>query len=82
MSITTSYAYSVPLLTLSLPDVSVVSPRMGSNGWPFASVDPFPAADPDLLYSSEHVKDLYLRIKPDYDGRCVLDHFPTSFYLI
>jgi putative glutathione S-transferase len=29
-------------------------------GWPFANVDPFPAADEDNLYQSEHVKDLYL----------------------
>jgi glutathionyl-hydroquinone reductase len=42
---------------------------MGTNGWPFASVDPFPGADKDPLYGSEHIKDLYLRTKPDYDGR-------------
>jgi putative glutathione S-transferase len=50
-------------------DVTVVSPRMGANGWPFANADPFPAADKDPLYQSEHVKDLYLKVDPDYAGR-------------
>ena len=49
--------------------MTVVSPRMGSNGWPFANVDPFPAADEDHLYQSEHVKDLYLKVDPGYAGR-------------
>ena len=42
---------------------------MGSNGWPFANVDPFPAADEDHLYQSEHVNDLYLKADPNYAGR-------------
>ncbi|KAJ3011912.1 hypothetical protein NUW54_g2027 [Trametes sanguinea] len=49
--------------------VTVVSPRMGEHGWPFASVDAFPGADEDPLHGAQHVKDLYLRVKPDYDGR-------------
>ncbi|THH00104.1 hypothetical protein EW026_g2368 [Hermanssonia centrifuga] len=49
--------------------VSVVSPHMGSDGWPFASVDPFPAADVDPLHDSNHVKDLYFKVQPDYSGR-------------
>ncbi|KAF9269615.1 hypothetical protein L218DRAFT_953243 [Marasmius fiardii PR-910] len=49
--------------------VTVVSPRMGSNGWPFASADDFPAAEVDPLYNSQHVKDLYLRCAPEYSGR-------------
>jgi putative glutathione S-transferase len=49
--------------------VTVVSPRMGANGWPFASVDEFPGADADPLYQSQHVKDLYLRADPNYSGR-------------
>lgn len=52
--------------------VTVVSPRMGSQGWPFAQVDSFPGADEDPLYRSEHVKDLYLKANPDYGGRFVL----------
>ena len=51
--------------------VTVVSPRMGSHGWPFAHVDPFPGADEDPLYHSEHVKDLYIKANPDYGGRSV-----------
>ncbi|KAI0717001.1 glutathione S-transferase [Earliella scabrosa] len=50
-------------------DVSVVSPRMGQHGWPFANVDPYPAADADPVNNSEHVKDLYFKAQPDYEGR-------------
>ncbi|KAF6760001.1 glutathione S-transferase [Ephemerocybe angulata] len=49
--------------------VTVVSPRMGEQGWPFASVDPFPAADADPLHNSQHIKDLYLKADPNYGGR-------------
>jgi len=49
--------------------VTVVSPRMGNNGWPFAQVDAFPGADVDPLFNAEHVKDLYFRANPDYDRR-------------
>lgn len=42
---------------------------MGTDGWPFASADPFPGADVDPLYDSKHVKDLYLRADPNYSGR-------------
>jgi len=52
--------------------VTVVSPRMGSQGWPFAQVDSFPSADEDPLYHSEHVKDLYIKADPEYGGRFVL----------
>ncbi|VDB91266.1 unnamed protein product [Peniophora sp. CBMAI 1063] len=50
-------------------DVTVVSPRMGSNGWPFASVDSFPAADVDPIFQAEHIKDIYLRVDPNFNGR-------------
>ncbi|KAH9050926.1 glutathione S-transferase [Lactarius deliciosus] len=48
---------------------TVVSPRMGTDGWPFASVDQFPGTDDDPLYQSQHVKDLYLRADPNFTGR-------------
>lgn len=60
-----------PTLLSSHPAVSVVSPRMGERGWPFASVDEYPAANIDPLYGSEHVKDLYLRAESGYAGRFV-----------
>lgn len=50
-------------------DVTVVSPRMDTHGWPFANVDPFPGAENDPLFQSEHIKDLYLKVAPDYTGR-------------
>ncbi|KAI0090352.1 glutathione S-transferase [Irpex rosettiformis] len=49
--------------------VTVVSPRMGVNGWPLGDVDPFPAAEPDLINGAQHIKDLYHKVQPDYDGR-------------
>lgn len=42
---------------------------MGQHGWPFASVDPFPGADVDNLYNAEHIKDLYLKSDPNYEGK-------------
>ena len=53
------------------PAVTVVSPRMGEHGWPFANVDAYPAAEVDPLYGSEHIKDLYLKAEPTYSGRFV-----------
>lgn len=49
--------------------VTAVSPRMGSNGWPFAKADPYPGADDDPINNAEHAKDLYLKADPDYSGR-------------
>ncbi|KJA25452.1 hypothetical protein HYPSUDRAFT_37440 [Hypholoma sublateritium FD-334 SS-4] len=53
----------------SLIPVTVVSPHMGAQGWPFASVDKFSGADEDPLYGSAYVKDLYFKADPDYGGR-------------
>ena len=53
------------------PGVTVVSPRMGKDGWPFATADPFPAADADPLHGAQHVKDLYLKASSEYEGRYV-----------
>ena len=49
--------------------MSVVSPRMDPNGWPFANIDEFPGADVDPLYQSSHIKDLYFMANPDYNHR-------------
>ena len=57
--------------------VSIVSPRMDSNGWPFARVDPFPGAEDDPIYNARYLKDVYLSVEPHYQGRWV-DHFPTT----
>ena len=42
---------------------------MGEHGWPFASVDSFPEATDDPLYKSEHIKDLYFKADPQYEGK-------------
>ncbi|KZT27233.1 hypothetical protein NEOLEDRAFT_1061557 [Neolentinus lepideus HHB14362 ss-1] len=49
--------------------VTVASSRMDEHGWPFANIDPFPGAEVDPFYGSNHIKDLYLRVNPDYSGR-------------
>ncbi|KAI0331722.1 glutathione S-transferase [Cubamyces sp. BRFM 1775] len=49
--------------------VSVVSPRLGENGWAFANVDPYPGADVDPLNGAEYIKDLYLKVQQNYEGR-------------
>ncbi|KAF9018119.1 hypothetical protein BDZ89DRAFT_1074144 [Hymenopellis radicata] len=53
----------------SLIPVTVVSPRMGKNGWPFGPADDFPDADADPNYNAQYVKDLYLKVDPDFSGR-------------
>lgn len=42
---------------------------MGEHGWPFANVDPFPAAGVDPVNHAEHMKDIYLKAEPHYEGR-------------
>lgn len=44
---------------------------MGKLGWPFANVDNYPGAEIDTLNGSEHIKDLYFKVDPDFQGRCV-----------
>ncbi|PPQ67223.1 hypothetical protein CVT26_007296 [Gymnopilus dilepis] len=53
----------------SVIPVTVVSPKMDAQGWPFAQVSPFPGAEEDPLFKAEHVKDLYLKAEPNYTGR-------------
>ena len=48
---------------------SVVSPRMGKEGWPFNDADSFPGADVDTINHAQHVKDLYHKASSDYSGR-------------
>jgi len=49
--------------------VTMVSPRMSENGWPFANIDPFPGVDIDPLHNAEYMRDVYLRAAPDFEGR-------------
>ena len=44
---------------------------MGANGWPFATADAFPGADADPHEGAQHVKDIYLKVNPEYEGRYV-----------
>lgn len=49
--------------------VTVVSPHMGDLGWPFATADPYPDAEPDPLNNAQHIRDIYLQVDPEYSGR-------------
>jgi len=51
--------------------VTVVSPLMGPNGWPFASAEgeSFAGAEKDPYSNAQHIKDIYLKIDPDMTGR-------------
>jgi len=50
--------------------VTVVSPHLGSDGWPFATADEFPEAEKDPLHPEfKYVKELYFRANPEYKGR-------------
>ena len=60
---------SLKLYMFFILAVSVVSPRMGGSGWPFASVDEFPGATTDPIHNAEHVKDLYFKASSNYEGR-------------
>jgi putative glutathione S-transferase len=64
--------------------VTVVSPRLGSNGWPFGNIDEFPGAEADPLENSSYVRDLYLKADPEYASRYVaatLDHRIILIYI-
>jgi len=50
-------------------DLTVVSPHMGEHGWPFAVSDTFPGAGNDPVLGAKHVKDIYLKVSPNYEGR-------------
>lgn len=45
---------------------------MGTHGWPFAKADAFPGAGDDPVIGAEHIKDLYLKVQPDYEGKYVV----------
>ncbi|KAJ6570978.1 glutathione S-transferase [Mycena vulgaris] len=49
--------------------LTVVSPRLGTNGWPFGNIDEFPGAEADPLFNSSYIKDLYLRADSEYASR-------------
>ncbi|KAJ7667123.1 glutathione S-transferase [Mycena rosella] len=67
--------------------LTVVSPRLGSNGWPFGNIDEFPGAEADPLFNSSYMKELYLRADPDYASRglipdeteAALDLYPEAY---
>ena len=50
--------------------VSVVDPRLTDKVWRFEDKDnPLTGVEPDPLYGSEYVYELYQRAKPDYTGQ-------------
>lgn len=53
--------------------VTVVSPFMGSLGWPFkkAAEHELEGTEDDPFHDSAHLRDLYFRADPNYAKRCV-----------
>ncbi|KAF8342906.1 glutathione S-transferase [Cantharellus anzutake] len=50
--------------------VTIVSPLLGENGWPFANAAAFPQAEEDSLHPEfKHLKELYFQVNPEYKGR-------------
>jgi putative glutathione S-transferase len=68
---------TLPSHLMAVQAVTVVSPNLGTHGWPFASVDQYPGAEADPLYNSDHIKDLYLKVDPNYGARFVHLVSPT-----
>ena len=52
---------------------------MGEHGWPFAVSDVFPGAEDDPVLGAKHLKDIYLKVSPDFEGRYVLIHVYRAF---
>lgn len=71
---------STSFLILLLPGVTVVSPRLGPDGWPFGDVDPFPGAEQDPFYGAKHIKDIYFRADPNFAGRFVFLNISSVFF--
>ncbi|KAL0569022.1 S-glutathionyl-(chloro)hydroquinone reductase [Marasmius crinis-equi] len=47
-----------------------VSSRMDSKGWRFDDADPaFPGAQLEPFYGFSHIRDLYFKVEPNFDGR-------------
>jgi len=42
---------------------------MGEHGWPFAVADTFAGTENDPVFGARHIKDIYLKVSPDYEGR-------------
>lgn len=61
--------------------VTIVSPRMGENGWAFRKVDDYPGTDEDPLYDFSNIKDLYFKAEPGFSGRYVAS-FNASVFII
>lgn len=49
--------------------LSVVDYLMGEKGWKFSGPEETPGCIPDTLYNSSHIRDLYFKADPNYEGR-------------
>jgi putative glutathione S-transferase len=49
--------------------LSVVDYLMEEKGWKFSTAEETPGCIPDTLYNSNHIRDLYFRADPNYEGR-------------
>lgn len=51
-------------------DVSIVSPKMGDQGWSF--IDKYTGATSDPINGAEHIKDLYTKADPSVNGKATV----------
>ena len=62
-------SHHVGLMLTNGSALTVVSPRLDENSWPFVNVDPFPGAQVDPINNAERMRDVYLTAEPNYGGR-------------
>ncbi|KAI8342143.1 glutathione S-transferase [Chlamydoabsidia padenii] len=53
----------------SLIGLSVVDYFLGEKGWKFSTEEECPGAIPDTVNNATHIRDLYFKANPDYQGR-------------
>ncbi|KAL0563926.1 S-glutathionyl-(chloro)hydroquinone reductase [Marasmius crinis-equi] len=58
------------LIAQALQAVTICTSRMDTKGWRFDDTDPaFPGAQLEPFYGFGHIRDLYLKVEPNFDGR-------------
>ncbi|KAL0135806.1 glutathione S-transferase [Mucor lusitanicus] len=49
--------------------LSVVDYLMLDKGWKFSTAEECPGAIPDTVNNAQHIRDIYFKVNPDYEGR-------------
>lgn len=62
---------SPPISEYVVAGITVVTPVLTEKGWPFANSAPFPGAEVDKFNGAAYLRDMYLKVEPEYSGRYV-----------